>query len=538
MAEERQLIRLIIEKMLNPATKVNESGLGLQAVDWGYFKELIVYHELTPFTYLAFKGGNLPIPEELQKFLKNTYYCAIPYCELLWSEFLRILTGFEQAKISLLPLKGVAFLKDIYLTMPFRTMTDIDLLIQEQDFKKAESLLADLDYRKELWGLKEEYWRKRQNHIAFYKNTNNSPFIEIHWSLDFKRKGRYVLPGLWSRLRTIDVDARKINLLSPEDTLFNLALHSRRYGKALCLKNVYDAALLLNKYSQAFDWDYCLRMGRNFQINSTLFFLLCQIDLISDIKIPKRVGKELKVPIWKRKLIRNFIEKFTFLNQKTREQNSLYLKSHFLLYDSLWEPIEYIWNIPKEQFAKYYRLKPYAKKTDFFYRNRHFYIPFQSILALQRNSQELLKHNLSLFQTQGFSMWPFVKAKEKLLIKPDCFASLKVGDIVLYQHQENLVAHRLIKIAKRKNEKLFFVRGDNCTSSPERINEAMFRGRAVGIIREGKIVNLTTRKQLILNRLIVVFAPLAGRLFRWLKPLYKQIKRRKSEEEKQEGKIN
>jgi len=58
---------------------------------------------------------------------------------------------------------------------------------------------------KELYGLKETYWRKNQCHIVFYKKIEekNLPFVETHWGIDFKRKNRSILPELWGRIEAI-----------------------------------------------------------------------------------------------------------------------------------------------------------------------------------------------------------------------------------------------------------------------------------------------------------------------------------------------
>ena len=116
-----------------------------------------------------------------------------------------------------------------------------------------------------------------------------------------------------------------------------------------------------------------------------LFFILSQAKLLFELNIPQYVWRELNLPTYKRMLIQKFIEKNTFLSNKKILNKNLYLKSHFLLYDSLWESIGYIFDIPKEQFAKYYGLEPYDKKTNFLYRNRLFYITFKLIFNLQKH---------------------------------------------------------------------------------------------------------------------------------------------------------
>ena len=115
--------------------------------------------------------------------------------------------------------------------------------------------------------------------------------------------------------------------------------------------------------------------------------------------------------------------------------------------------------------------------------------------------------DLSFFETTGFSMWPFLRAGEKLLIKKTPTGYLKVGDIIIYRTERQLVCHRLVKKIKQRERCLLYVRGDSSVSSPEPITEEMFLGKAMGIIKNGKIVALNQMKGQLINRLIVLVAP-------------------------------
>jgi hypothetical protein len=389
MKPEAKLILSVIEHTINKNKKEEINKLVNSCkFNWQKFIELISYHELVSFAYLVFKERSF-LPPDLFNIFKRAYYYNLIRNQRMWKEFLRILAAFEYNKLSLLPIKGVSFLYDIYSQLPVRPMADIDVLVREEDLAKAEDIFCNLGYKKELHGFKEEYWRNEQCHFAFSNGENKDAFsVELHWSLDFKRKGRAILPEIWERTRVITVDNRKIRLLSPEDALFSIALHNRRFGKPLCLKYVYDTILLLEKYSSTFDWDYVFRMCREYETFSPVYFILYQTKLLFAIKSDCDIWKELKIPFWKRKVIHRFIEKNTFSSlQYLLAIKNLYLKSHFLLYDSLKEPVQYIFRIPKEQFAKFYALQPYDKKTDFFYRNRILYMPLKAIF--QKNGSNV-----------------------------------------------------------------------------------------------------------------------------------------------------
>jgi hypothetical protein len=164
-------------------------------------------------------------------------------------------------------------------------------------------------------------------------------------------------------------------LLSPEDTLFVLALHQRHFGKSLSLKYACDTALLLNKYGQGMDWDYVLNQSEKNKTRASLFFTLYQAKFWLNTAIPEKIWRDLSKKIPRREKIKKFTAKNTFSVNKNSQ--NLYLKTFFLLYDTIYEPIIYILNIPLEQFAKFYDLKPYTKKTAFLYHFRMLYILFR-----------------------------------------------------------------------------------------------------------------------------------------------------------------
>jgi hypothetical protein len=378
---------LVADASRKPRVLARGNSLVINGVNWDRVKDLITYHELAPFAYSTLKDLDCYLPQDFREFLNNSYYYTLFRQLTFESEFLKIAKAFEEKRVDIVPIKGMALIQDVYLEKPPRPMVDIDLLVKEEDIEKSEVVFNDLGYKKDLLGLKEEYWRYGKCQFSFYKKEDKRlPLVELHWNLDFrsldlKRKNRVVLPDLWHRIRKVNIDGRTVKIPSPEDTLFILSLHQRHYGWVLSLKSVLDLGLLLNMYRSSFDWDYVLKESQRGQMNSTVFYLLYSASIFLDSDIPKDVWTGLKIPFWKRKLVQNFVEKNTFRQRNININKNLYLKSHFLLYNTIWEPIEYIINIPKEEFAGFYNLKPYDKKTKFLYKNRLFYMPLKSFLG-------------------------------------------------------------------------------------------------------------------------------------------------------------
>mgnify|MGYP000141371111 CR=1 FL=1 len=376
---EAKLILLLTQVIIkNKEEEEIQALITTRNINWERFKRFIIYHDLAPFISPALKKYNSLLPSYLVKFLNISYEYYLFKCFAIWEEFIKIVNIFNKDKISIVPIKGIAILKDLYERPYLRVIRDLDILVKKQDLLKIEEILERLGYTKDLCGFKEKYWKQRQYHIAFRRNDSKllSLPIEIHWGLDYPSKNRQAPSlDLWNRLSEIKIENSKIKLTSPEDVLFILALHQRRFGKILSLKYICDVALLLKKYSSKFDWDYVLEQAHNRRICTVLYFILFQTKILLKVNLSKEVLTQLNISAWKKKIIYWFIKKDTFPCSSNFPIKKLYLIAHFLLYDAFLEAISYFVTLPQEQFAKFYNLKPYTINTKLLYKIRLITMP-------------------------------------------------------------------------------------------------------------------------------------------------------------------
>lgn len=376
---EAHLVLAVARRILCNNESVAAAFNNRTDIDWKRFNDMLFYHRLTPFVYPGIKDCLRFFPEDMVKRFKTSYYCSLRSIFDYEHEFLRLCQLFEEKGVPLLPLKGVALIEDLYYECPVRVCSDIDVLVRKEDLKIACGILAEAGYEINLEGLKESYWSSKQYHFVFEKKCGGGRaiMVELHWDIDYPRRNIEPL-DVFKRTREFHIRNKKIKLLSPEDTLFVLALHQRRFGEALSLKDVCDTALLLKKYSSTFDWGYVLRESKKKRLRSSVFFVLCQAHIVLGADIPTFVWKGLNVVFWRRYVVRRFIINNTF-SARLDNCRWLYLRSFFLLYDRFWEPLTYILNISQEQFAKFFKLRTYSKKTEFFYHLRFLYIPIACV---------------------------------------------------------------------------------------------------------------------------------------------------------------
>ncbi len=117
-------------------------------------------------------------------------------------------------------------------------------------------------------------------------------------------------------------------------------------------------------------------------------------------------------------------------------------------------------------------------------------------------------------------MWPFLRGKEKLVVKRMPITDLKLGDLILYKANNQLVCHRLVKKAQAGDGYLIYSRGDVSFGPPEPVDERMFLGKVIGILKNNKITDLEGIRHQVFNRINLFFLPLLNFI---IKPCYKVL---------------
>jgi len=401
---EEKLVLMIARSLVYPEEKreiENTLKEKENTFNWDRFIRLAGYHQLLPLAYITLKDKRSLFSMQTYRILKDSYFINSLRNMFLRNEFLTVAKSFNECSISFTPLKGLSFLGRIYQDINCRQMADIDILVKGESLNRVENILVNMGYDKNLQGLKEEYWRTRYCHVSFLRKFDLTSRIslEVHWDLDLKRRRIQdaVLPKVWSRLEEEELDGQRIRFLSWEDTILSLALHKRRSGNNLILKEVCDLVCIINKFSPEIDWDYIIKYSRISRMQASLYFILLQVNLFFDNLLTSDISRQLNVPYWKKKAMKRLILRNTFCdNPNFHNLKNIYLKAHFLLYDNLWEPMDYIFNIPKEEFAKFYGLKPYEKRTNLLYRIKLLYIFYKSILSKFRSLLFCKGYSLSL----------------------------------------------------------------------------------------------------------------------------------------------
>ena len=98
------------------------------------------------------------------------------------------------------------------------------------------------------------------------------------------------------------------------------------------------------------------------------------------------------------------------------------------------------------------------------------------------------------FNFQGFSMYPFLRPGDRLIIKREPYGPARLGDIVLFENEPSslptkLTAHRIVRILSNNR---FMTKGDNLLRYDSGVRSSReIVGQAVMLVRKNRLVPLT-----------------------------------------------
>jgi signal peptidase len=136
---------------------------------------------------------------------------------------------------------------------------------------------------------------------------------------------------------------------------------------------------------------------------------------------------------------------------------------------------------------------------------------------LLRLSKDMLEKGHSIrFQAKGWSMRPFIRDGDFIVVNPVKNSSIKKGDIVFYSNAENkIIVHRIIRKYKKNHRIKVLIKADAPFGSPEKVDRQNVLGKVVAIERYGREKRLDRKPYQIIGLLFAVISPFS----RWIYPI-------------------
>ena len=184
-------------------------------------------------------------------------------------------------------LKGAIFAIQAYDDLSLRQFSDLDILIHPKDFPRVYALLEEARYAPKIkLGKKQQKFQVwSDNHFSFLQQGDT---IEIHWGIAPQENISSMLNDLmWEQLTSVQVFDKKINTLSPENTILFICLHGAKHGWKQ-LKWIVDLAY----YYQLFPenaWSDLLKNAKQYGLFRQVCLGLLLAEELVGLTIPANV---------------------------------------------------------------------------------------------------------------------------------------------------------------------------------------------------------------------------------------------------------
>ena len=252
--------------------------------------------------------------------------------------------------IPLIVLKNGGIARGIYPCPGCCPMGDLDVLVEKRHFQRAHQVLLNHNYHFEFRSPLEELNIKtaeKNGGAEYWKMLSNGDklWFELQWRAV---AGRWIRPKQEPSTedlmrRSISVSGTTVRILSPEDNLLQVALHTAKhsYVRAPGFRLHLDVDRIVK--GQPIKWDIFLKNTIALQVKVPVYFSLIIPKVLFGTPIPDEVLTRLKPPVCKEKLISDCLKKAGLFNPDEKKFGKLrYILFNILLYDDfsgLWRAV-------------------------------------------------------------------------------------------------------------------------------------------------------------------------------------------------------
>jgi hypothetical protein len=242
--------------------------------EWGEVVQESVKQGIAPLLYshLAKVAAATDVPTRVSETLRQITIGSALRNLKLYRELGEVLRTLRDVAIPVIVLKGAHLAQVVYGDIAMRPMRDIDLLVRKQDLSRADATLRAQGYA-ELPNPGSDY--SQCHHLHPLIKPGGIP-IEIHWTIESPSEPFAIdIDGLWERARPATVAGVEVLVLSAEDLLLHLSLHTSFHHQFVVgLRGCWDIVEAIRYYGEEIDWDVVRRRARQWGVGKFVYLTL------------------------------------------------------------------------------------------------------------------------------------------------------------------------------------------------------------------------------------------------------------------------
>jgi hypothetical protein len=209
-------------------------------------------------------------------------------------ELERILHAFNKNGLPVMLLKGAALNLTVYAVAELRPMSDVDLLVQPCDARRALKLLDDLGCRRGVGLIRDDFFPKYHYEVEVIVPSVRPMRIDLHARPLRPLRIARVMPddALWKDAREVRLGAATALIPRPEYNFIHLAAHAAYHGCSRLIW-LYDIKRIVEVFGDTMDWSLVVARCREWRLSLAVRTALAQAAAIFGPVCPAEVLKEL-----------------------------------------------------------------------------------------------------------------------------------------------------------------------------------------------------------------------------------------------------
>ncbi len=289
---EDHLCLLLARSRFSPESAMEAVGSVAAAANWDLLFDRACAHGLIPIVCQRLQALDFAgVPLEFVRKLTDTFGINALRNEMLARELARVLANLGEAKISVIPLKGVALAESVYGDVALRTCADLDILIQPDNLEKCLGILTSAGYKHALAAppslrLLARYGRD----CALVREDGRWVYpLQVHCGLIWGGPAeRRLLSEIWSNAPARPFRTARAYALSRADEFLYLAVHAARHGLS-SFKWIVDLDWLISRGSV--DWNSVLNQVQKLKWEQAMGYSLSACASLLGTQIPEPLAK-------------------------------------------------------------------------------------------------------------------------------------------------------------------------------------------------------------------------------------------------------
>jgi hypothetical protein len=238
------------------------------------------------------------VPEEALRKLEVAYYHTAAMNLRFQSELRRVLLALQGEGIPTIVLKGAALAETVYSNAALRPMRDLDILVEEHNLARADSIIRSFGYASQASDESQERTRRAHRHYPELAGPDGVTVFEAHRHIvRADSLLQFDIADFWARAGKATIAGVETLILSPEDCLTHLCLSfflDRRFRSVAALRQLVDISELVLHYQDSLDRDYFAGHTLRHGLAGPIFCALLTCQRLLGTSPPTDVLSELR----------------------------------------------------------------------------------------------------------------------------------------------------------------------------------------------------------------------------------------------------